>query len=136
MRRAAAGLYDCLLLLALMIIATLPLIVLRAGESIPASNPAYQIVLLLLSLVFFAGFWAHGGQTLGMRAWRLRLTTPSGGPVRLRAAVLRYFATLLSLAALGVGFLWMLVDRDGLSWHDRWSGTRIIVLPKPMRGRR
>jgi uncharacterized RDD family membrane protein YckC len=65
-----------------------------------------------------------------MRAWRLKVTATSGAPLSLRAAVIRYLGALVSLAALGIGFIWMLFDPDGLTWHDRWSHSRVVVLRK------
>ena len=129
LRRLAAGVYDALLLLALLMIGSVPLVALL-GAPVPAGSWTYQLALLLLGLAFFAGFWSHGGQTLGMRAWRLKVTATSGAPLSPRAALIRYLAALVSLAALGIGFIWMLFDPDGLTWHDRWSHSRVVVLPK------
>ncbi len=129
LRRLAAGVYDGLLLLALLMIGSVPLVALL-GAPVPPGSWAYQLALLLLGLVFFAGFWSHGGQTLGMRAWRLKVTATSGAPLSPRAAVIRYLAALVSLAALGFGFIWMLFDPDRLTWHDRWSRSRVVVMPK------
>jgi uncharacterized RDD family membrane protein YckC len=36
----------------------------------------------------------------------------------------------VSLAALGLGYFWIWIDRERLAWHDRWSGTRVVVVPK------
>ena len=66
-----------------------------------------------------------------MRAWRVKLVRNDGSPVRLRDALLRYFAALLSWAPLGLGFLLILVDPQHLAWHDRLSGTRLVMLKKP-----
>ena len=69
--------------------------------------------------------WARGGQTLGMRPWRLRVVAADGGtPVR-SALVTRYIVGTASLLLLGLGFWWAWRDRDRLTWHDRASGTRI-----------
>ncbi len=110
-------------------IGTVPVVALL-GEPVPPGSWSYRFALLLLGLVFFAGFWSHDGQTLGMRAWRLRVTASNGDPLSRRAAVMRYLAALVSLAALGIGFIWMLFDPDGLTWHDRWSHSRVVVVPK------
>jgi uncharacterized RDD family membrane protein YckC len=74
--------------------------------------------------------WRRGGQTLGMRPWRLRLVAVDGGPVTARAAWLRYATGTLSLLAGGAGFWWAWIDRDRLAWHDRASGTRPVREPK------
>lgn len=70
--------------------------------------------------------WRRGGQTLGMRPWRLRLTAVDGRRPATRALVLRYAVGSVSLLAGGLGFWWALFDRDRLAWHDRASGTRLL----------
>ena len=129
-RRLAAIFYDSLLLGALWMGATFPLLFLTHGEAIHAGNPAYTAYLLVIGWAFFGWFWTRGGQTLGMRAWRFEVQTTSGRPLGWRLASGRYAAAVLSWLALGLGFIWQWIDRDGLAWHDRLSGTRLIVLPK------
>lgn len=70
--------------------------------------------------------WRRGGQTLGMRPWRLRVVARDGGAATLRALAVRYLVGTLSLLAAGAGFWWAWVDRDRLAWHDRASGTRMV----------
>ncbi len=123
--------YDGLLLIALWMIATGVLVAFNHGEAIPPGHLGYQLVLLAIGAVFLCGFWWRAGRTLGMQAWRLCLVRrDDGGPVDLRLALLRYLAALLSWASLGLGFLWSLVDRDRLAWHDRLSGTQLVVIPR------
>ena len=74
--------------------------------------------------------WRRGGQTLGMRPWRLRLQTATGQPPTEAMLWKRYVAGTLSLLCGGLGFWWALFDRDRLTWHDRFSGTRLVRLNK------
>jgi uncharacterized RDD family membrane protein YckC len=74
--------------------------------------------------------WRRGGQTLGMRPWRLRVTDRDGAPALVRALLLRYLAGTVSLLFAGAGFWWAWLDRERLTWHDRCSGTRLQRLPK------
>ncbi len=129
-RRLAAIFYDSLLLGALWMGATFPLLILTHGKAVPAGDPAYTLYLLLIGWVFFGWFWTRGGQTLGMRAWRIQVQTPTGHPIGWRAATFRYLAALFSWLCLGLGFLWQWVDREHITWHDRLSRTRVVVLPK------
>lgn len=131
-RRLAAAFYDVLLLAALSFIAS-GLWVAVNGGPITSDSPLYplqQLSLLLVCLAFFAGFWMHGGQTLGMRAWRLRVTSTDGGPLTLNQAIIRFFAALLSWLPLGLGFLWALIDPQRRTWHDRLSSTRLVLEPR------
>ncbi|QSA97997.1 RDD family protein [Methylococcus sp. EFPC2] len=124
--RLGAMLYDALLLLGLYFVATALLLAFRHGEAIRPGQWAYGLYLLGVGFVFFGWFWTHGGQTLGMRAWKLRLYTVDGGPVGWRQAALRYLCALPSLGLLGLGYCWALLDAERHCWHDRASNTRIL----------
>jgi uncharacterized RDD family membrane protein YckC len=125
--------YDLLLLGALWMAGTLVIVVARGGEAIAPGNPAYQLLLAALATAFFVGFWMRGGQTLGMRAWRLRVQTPTGADLGAATAIKRFAAGALTFATGGLGLFWMWIDRNQLPWHDRVAGTRVVVLPKPER---
>jgi uncharacterized RDD family membrane protein YckC len=134
-RRLAAMFYDSLLLLAILMIATAAFLPLTGGEAItPTGTPAleylYRVVLLALVVLFFGTFWTRRGQTLGMATWRLRVEREDGSLLTWGDTVVRLGASLLSWLPLGLGYLWILVDRDRRAWHDRLSRTRVVVLPK------
>ncbi|MDH5275203.1 MAG: RDD family protein [Gammaproteobacteria bacterium] len=129
-RRVAAGGYDALLLGAIWMLVTLIIVAIRGGAPVPAGEPAYQLLLLVTAALFFITSWVRGGQTLGMRAWRLRVETAAGQPLDLRTAVFRFMAGLLTIATGGIGLFWLWFDPDSLTWHDRLAGTRIVVVPK------
>lgn len=128
LRRLGALLYDALLLLGLWFLATLALMPWRGGAAFQAHSPAYTAYLLALAFLFFGGFWTRGGQTLGMRAWRIKLCSQDGGAVGWRRAALRFAAALLSLAPFGLGFFWAWLDSEKRCWHDLIAGTRLVKL--------
>ena len=131
LRRLAAIFYDWLLLVGVMIVASLPLIWILGGAPANwATQTAFRLYLLAITYGFFAWFWTHGGQTLGMRVWRLRVVSCKGGPVSWQLATWRFLAALASLLCLGLGFLWVMHDRERRAWHDRLSGTRLELVPK------
>ncbi|WP_312709923.1 RDD family protein [Stenotrophomonas sp.] len=74
--------------------------------------------------------WRRGGQTLGMRPWRLKLETRDGTPLQRGQLWRRFTVGTLSLLLGGLGFWWAWVDRERLTWHDRASGTRMVRVPK------
>lgn len=142
-RRLAAAGYDGLLLLALWFLAGFAYAVLRSTVSppvmegpipplLPPESAPWVIPLTLwtLTALFYGWFWRHGGQTLGMRAWRLKLVSAEGGPPRIGQCLVRSAVGTLSLLAGFLGYFWLLVDRDGRTWHDRASRTRILLLPR------
>ncbi len=127
-RRLAALLYDSLLLLGVLFLATALLLPLTGGAAIPAYQPLFQVYLLCVSFGFFTYFWRRGGQTLGMQAWHIRLVNQAGGAISLRQALLRFSIAWLSAAALGLGFVWALFEPQRRTWHDLAAGTRVIRL--------
>ncbi len=74
--------------------------------------------------------WHRGGQTLGMRPWRLRVTAANSTAAPVPALIRRYAVGTVSLLLAGLGFWWAWIDRGGLTWHDRASGTRILREPR------
>ncbi len=140
LRRLAAVLYDSLLLIALMMVATALFLPLTGGEAIdPNRDPllewTYRIVLLLIVIGFFGIFWTRRGQTLGMASWRLRVEREDGRNLGWGDTVRRLAAALLSWLALGLGWLWILFDPERRAWHDRLSRTRMVLLEKKARRR-
>ena len=77
-----------------------------------------QVFILVVLAGYFMWCWLRGGQTLAMRAWRIRLVGVT--PAR---AIARF---LLALALLPLSILWALVDRDRQFLHDRLAGTRLV----------
>ena len=130
LRRLGAMLYDGLLVLALLFMATLPFVAVRGGEPVEPRNLGYQLTMLFVIYAFFVFFWTRSGQTLGTRSWRMRLETADGKLPSFAQATLRFAVAIVSLLPLGLGFLWQLWDRDGLTWHDRASGTQLMHYPK------
>lgn len=127
--------YDGLLLVALWFVVTALLLVVSGGHLADPERPLWllhtlRVSLLLVTLMFFAGFWTKGGQTLGMRAWRLKLISASGHPVNWKQALWRFAAAIPSVGTFGLGLFWMLLDRERCAVHDRLSGTRLVLLAK------
>ena len=129
LRRLGALFYDAVLLTAVLFAATLAILPLRGGEAFGPHDPTYFAYLFLVSLTFFGWFWTHGGQTLGMRAWKIRLVAADGAAVSWNRAALRYVWAWIALGVFGLGYLWVWVDPARRAWHDLASGTRVVRLP-------
>ena len=133
-RRLAAALYDLFPLLALwMLVAALALLLAHGRIDIAHPSDLYrhglQAALLGVTAAYFVMSWHGGGQTIGMRAWGIRVDAAQGRP-GWRRALLRFGVALVSLLALGLGFLWCLVDRERRAWHDLAAGTRVVRVPR------
>lgn len=134
LRNLGAIFYDCLLLAAVLFFALIPLVAVEklfAGHLVWLYNLLGSLYLLGIAFLYFAWQWRRGGQTVGMRAWRIRLVTNDGGAPGIRQCALREITAVASWLCLGLGFLWMLWDREGKSWHDRASHTRLVPAPRP-----
>lgn len=138
--RLLALAYDALPVLALWMLVAVPFMLADVAIS---GDPRHNIgpFSAMQWLLWFACWlatgayavlsWRHGGQTLGMRPWRLRVTGIDGAPATPAALARRYAIGTLSLLVLGAGFWWAWLDRDRLTLHDRYSGTRMRRLEKP-----
>lgn len=142
-RRFAAMFYDFLLCVALMMVVTLiyqqgVLRLIYGGEKLRMMadaggldvDPLLGSLLLLSVFAFFTKFWTHNGQTLGMQVWGIRVQNRDGSAVDLWQALLRFFIAIGSWLLGGLGFLWMLWDKDKCTWHDRYSESVVVQLPK------
>lgn len=135
LRRLGAMFYDLMLLIAVVMVVTALLMTLTDGEPILYETVGwyeypYRLLMLVILVVFFGRPWTRSGQTLGMAAWRLRVQREDGSALQWPDVIKRLAGAFVSLAVAGLGYLWVLIDRDKLAWHDRWTGTRVVVLPK------
>ena len=128
-RRLAAILYDSLLIIAIWLITTL-LLVSLINDGNALRGPLFQFGLYFEACLFYSYFWRLRGQTLGMQVWRIKLINPDRQTLSWQECFARLFFALVSISMLGLGFIWMLFDPAKLTWHDRASGTRVILLGK------
>ncbi|HEX3122558.1 MAG TPA: RDD family protein [Rhodanobacteraceae bacterium] len=137
--RLLAALYDALPVLALWFVAAILALALTGGTLDVHRLPhkmLVQTLLLVFTATYFVISWQRGGQTIGMRPWRLRVVSADGGPLNARQALLRFFVSLISLAAAGLGFWWALFDAKNRTWHDIAAGTVVVRLNKEGPGAR
>ncbi|WP_430462084.1 RDD family protein [Thalassolituus sp. LLYu03] len=136
LRRLAALVYDGLIVIALYIavgFVVVGLLKASTGE-FPGALPwsVSASLLFTVSFLYYSHSWRKGGQTVGMKAWRIRLISEEKGPVRLSQCMLRSGIGFFSLLAAGLGYWWMLFDKRQRTWHDMASLTRVVFLPKNM----
>ncbi|WP_437883518.1 RDD family protein [Pseudomonas sp. LRF_L74] len=142
-RRLAAMFYDFLLCIAIAMVVTLIYQqgILRSifgGDALMEMSrtgaldrdPLLATLVLLSLFGFFAKFWTHNGQTLGMQVWGLRVQNADGSAISLWQALLRFVVAIASWLVAGLGFWWMLWDENKDTWHDKYSESRIVRLPK------
>lgn len=153
-RRLACLLYESLLMLALLLVPAALFTWLKAnvGPSVWL-DLLFRLALAAVLFAYFGLSWVQGGQTVAMKAWRLKLVAAGGRPIGWGLALFRFVVVLAlvigvpMVAYLGIGgndphaarlaliwglvpFLWSYFDPDGQYLHDRLCGTRLTLLPK------
>ena len=124
-----ALLYDMLLITIGMWGSTLFVwVIANNGEAV--TGWPVQFLLAGEMMAFYLFFWSRDGQTLGMIAWRIKLVDVSGHPPTLPQLIIRMSAAPLSIAVAGLGYLWLYVGDAKQTWHDRWSNTMVVYIPK------
>ncbi len=117
----------------------------------PIQRSLLQFVLFVVTGAYFVVSWMRAGQTLALKAWRLKVVDVEGRPPLKGRAIARYLlawhlwlpglavagvlelGTGWALATLAVTFVVLLIpaliDRQRRLLHDLWSGTRVVRVP-------
>ena len=154
-RRLAALVYEAVILFGIVFFAGYLFSTLTQQRNGLTHRDLLAAWIALVLGLYFVWFWTHGGQTLPMKTWRLRLVGPGGEPVRPMRATIRYLLAWLwflpplalhpllnlplpaTLAAAAAWFaLWVAATRlngERQFPHDRLAGTRIVTAAKPPR---
>ena len=131
-RRLLAGLMDGFVLSAALAAFATIFLQLNPGRSpIPLLAGGLVMVAALLWAAYELLFVVYTGTTPGLRAARLRLAGFDGSPVPRRLRRWRVLASYLSALSLGLGYVWSVLDEDGLCWHDRITRTHIRPVTPP-----
>ena len=131
-RRLGALFYDSLLILALLMIWTALLVLMTKGQAL-SPHLGYRLSLLFIIVSYCIGFWRHGGQTSGMKAWGLKVisTQSQNNTVTYAQALLRLLLAVPSIFLFGLGFLYLLVNKKHLTLYDQLSNTQVVYLYPP-----
>jgi len=141
-KRLLAIIYDLVLLTAIcfsiaVIVSIFTTFIMNNGNAITEEHPFYimnQIIMLstifISGFLFYVWFWTHGGQTLGMKTWMLRLVSENGQAISKKQAATRALVAVLSWCVFGLGFLWCFIDSRKRTWHDILSSSYLVQLEK------
>ncbi|MBT8768192.1 RDD family protein [Metapseudomonas boanensis] len=141
-RRFAAMFYDFLLCAAMILVVGFAYQAMRimvhgeermrqlADAGALDGDPVLATLVFFSLFAFFAKFWTHTGQTLGMQVWGIRVQNKDGTAISLWQATLRFVVAIGSWLCLGLGFLWSLWDKEKRTWHDLYSESQVVQLPK------
>ncbi|MCB1692300.1 MAG: RDD family protein [Pseudomonadales bacterium] len=128
-RRIAALIYDSFLVVAVWMASMTPIVVYVGGGQ-AVTGWVLQLFLYVEWFFFYYIFWRIKGQTLGMQVWKIKTIGPTGEMMTSVQCILRWLVATLTLIPFGLGFFWMLVDRERLTLYDRLTRTRCIYLGK------
>jgi uncharacterized RDD family membrane protein YckC len=148
-RRLAAFLYEGVLLFGVLMVAGWLYAGLTQQRHALQGKTGLQLFLFVVLAVYFVWFWSHGGQTVAMKTWRVKVVARNGQPLGQGRALARYLASWLwfvpalsaielsglkSGAAMGgtalagvlayAGLVWLHPERQFL--HDVLCGTRVV----------
>ena len=124
----AACVYELLLLLALWMLFTWIFLSLFGDASSDYKRTFLQLFLWLVTGAYFVWCWTKTGQTLATKTWKIKLVNQQNSTLSIKQAMIRYALASTSVLACGLGFIWALVDKNGLFLHDRLLKTRFIRL--------
>ena len=119
-------LYETLLLVAVLFTSAFLFIAIARDATSPTIRLIFQIYLATVVAAYFLWYWLHGGQTLPMKTWRLRLVNVNGDPLTLKQACLRFIFAAIGIA-VGISIIWAWFDRDRQFLHDRLAGTKLVM---------
>lgn len=144
-RRLASWVYDALVVVAFSMVTTvlflfavqglISLDILKLGNAIDVSDLIENNIILesirgtlLISVncAFFVYFWTKGGQTIGMRSWRLKVQNLDGSKISIKQGIIRAFCSLL-----GLGNLLVVIDfKNKRALQDYAANTEMVTLTK------
>ena len=148
-RRLACFVYEGVLLFGVVMIAGWLFSTLSQQRHALQGRGLLQAFLFVVFGIYFIWFWSHGGQTLAMKTWRVRVVTASGAPLTQARALARYVLSWIwwlpglllawlggwhaagalfgALAAGVLGYaLLALAHPQRQFWHDAACGTRLV----------
>jgi len=100
------------------------------GQETIENSPLFQIYILVLIISYFFYFWHRSGQTVGMKAWRIKLISQDQTPLTVKKMSIRIIVAVPSFCLLLIGVLWQYLDKSDLNWQDHASQTKLIYMPK------
>lgn len=152
--RLLCMLYEAVLLFGIFFAAGLLFDLITQNQDAHSLRNIRQLYLFIVLGLYFTYFWSHGGQTLPMKTWHIRLVSANGSAISLKQAGLRYcLAWMWFLPALGMSHLfelrhwptvalffaglgaWALTSRFDVNrqfLHDRIAGTWLVAVPRAL----
>jgi uncharacterized RDD family membrane protein YckC len=132
-RIIGSAFYDLMIVGAILMIAgamALPINQLITGDASDGSYVLFQLYLVAVTFAYYLYFWKRWGQTVGMKAWRIKIISLTDQNLTWFQLFKRAIAAIPAYLLALVGVLWQYWDKDQLNWSDRASQTKLVYLPK------
>ena len=131
LKRILALVYDSLLIGAIVLVLSLLLVFVNSGYPESGSFVSFIqfFILVFAGPIFYSYFWiANKGQTTGMQAWKIRLISINETKLNAKQTFIRCLISVISFLFFGIGYFWILYDKNNLSWSDIVTKTKIVKI--------
>ena len=126
-RRIASIIYDALLVLAILIVMSIPFFSFNVEEN-NLLKITMQVYFYFIIQYFFVWFWVNNEGTLGMKTWKIKIFCDDGEKISYKKAIIRFNIAIISILFFGLGFLISLFRKDKKCLHDIISKTNLSRL--------
>lgn len=125
LKHIAAFVYDVFPVIGILIVTSGITLILRTGDEVQAHTWWFQVFIFCEIALYYIYFWKVGGQTIGMKAWKIHIKPNNENQHQLswKQASMRFIVGLFSTAFLGAGLYWKFFSKDGRSWMDLASNS-------------
>ena len=126
-RRIASIIYDALLVLAILIVMSIPFFSFNVEEN-NLLKITMQVYFYFIIQYFFVWLWVNNEGTLGMKTWKIKIFCDDGEKISYKKAIIRFNIAIISILFFGLGFLISLFRKDKKCLHDIISKTSLSKL--------
>jgi len=127
-KRLIACIYESLVLVAIWMLITWLFVLFFGGITNGASRLSLQVLLWISAGAYFVLSWYKNGQTLALKAWKMKVVTNDNETLSFKLACLRYVLASILVMFFGLAILWAFFDKDKLFLHDRLLNTKCVIV--------
>lgn len=128
-KHIAAFVYDIFPVVGILLLTSFVTLIIRNGQEV-ARNTIWFDVLLFCEVAFYYVYsWKIGGQTLGMRAWKMKIIPNDKNQATLTwtQALVRFLVGIVSCFG-GIGIFWKVITKDKTTWMDKVSNSKTLIV--------
>jgi uncharacterized RDD family membrane protein YckC len=127
-KRLIACIYEALVLIAIWMLVTWLFVLFFGGVASGASRLSLQLLLWFSAGVYFVLSWGKSGQTLALKAWKMKIVSKDNATLSFKSASVRYLLASILIIPFGLTILWSFFDKDRLFLHDRLLNTKCVYV--------